>query len=190
VDPSLPIRAHFGEGSVVRVRQGLGLEEVREPEALGLGRGMHEFVADVANVDPAKAGDDVLECPQVLALLSLFCSCNTPIPDDTIDVELLGETLWGEPEAVPVRVERGDLFAVDEVQWVDTCSAVPVHAHGVDKALQRGILGAVLELRGCIWGDGGAEGQDCQRDARNGRRRDVQSGKTYSRGLRYPKDWS
>ena len=126
-----------------RLVRDLGLEEVREPQSLGLGRRVHVLVRDATDVDVAEVLRDLGERP---LLGDVTVRPDAPRPDDSVDIVCAG----GVSEAVPLRVERGDLLALEEVERVDARRPVAVGAQRVDVAQERGVGGAVLELRGAV----------------------------------------
>ena len=121
----------------------LGLEEVREPQALGLARGVHVLIRDAADVHVAQVARDPVERP----VLGAGVLADGARPDDAVDVVRARRV----PEPVAFRGERADLLALEEVERVDARGAVPVRAEGVDVAEQGGVRRAVFELGGGIW---------------------------------------
>ena len=122
---------------------GLGFEEVREPQPLGLARGVHVLVRDAADVHVAQVARDPIERP----VLGAGVLADGARPDDAVDVVRARRV----PEPVAFRGERADLVALEEVERVDARGAVPVRAEGVDVAEQGGVRRAVFELGGGIW---------------------------------------
>ena len=60
-------------------------------------------------------------------------------PYDAVDVV----RARGVGEPVALGGQSGDFFALEEVEWVDAGSTVPVRAEGVDVAEERRVGGAI-----------------------------------------------
>ena len=103
---------------------------------------MHVLVRDAADVDIAQVARCALERP----VLRTRILADGARPEDAVDVV----RARGVGEAVALWAERGDLLALEEVERVDARCAVAVGAQGVDIAQERGVGGAVLELRGAV----------------------------------------
>jgi hypothetical protein len=157
-------------------RGGLRLEDVGEPETLGLGRRVHVLVRDAADVHGAQVRGDVAQGPRLWGGVG---RADRLRPDDAVDVELLR----GVREAVARGAERGDLLALQQVERVDARGAVAVGAQRVDVAQQGRVGGAVCELRWGVWGGVSVWAHMWEAGG-------VQSGRAKSRGLRKPKDSS
>lgn len=100
---------------------------MREPQALGLGRRVHELVRDAADVDLAQVALDVGEGPLLGARGVRREGVAAAVPDDAVNA-----VLGVARQAVAERVERGHFLALQDVDGVNLRGPVRVRPHGVD----------------------------------------------------------